>query len=364
MIGPLAVTLLPAPPPSRELLLAALLLAGCVLAGCALAGCVEAGADTERVAPRATTSASAPTPAPSASASAAPAPKPSIPDVLAAIPEDPPPPKIIRQTHYFVSNEHSPESFRLQAEGLGGIYLGVGAEQNYLFAGWARPDVLLLADFDQWVVDVHFIHGVLMRAASDAEAFVELWSKRQRDRAAELITRAVSDAEKRERILEMHRITQPGVYSKLLNQQVGYRGRNIPTWLTDRAQFAHVAGLHKKGHARALRGDFTGSQALQGIARAARQLKMPVRTIYLSNVEDYFHYSSGLGRNLLAQPVDERSTLLRTLAVDGTSYVYVAQRMKDFQRWLALPGINHRIDIFAATSIRHGPRGKSIGGPP
>ncbi len=284
--------------------------------------------------------------------------------MLAAIPEDPPPPQIIRETHYFVSNEHKPEAFRLHAEGRGGIYLGVGAEQNYLFAGWARPEVLLLADFDQWVVDVHFIHSVLMQDSPDPVTFVERWSKAQRGKARELLTRAVADAATRKRVLEMHNITQPGVYSKLINQQVGYRGRKIPTWLTDPEQYEHLAGLYRSGHARAVRGDFTGRKTLAGLAAAARALDLPVRTIYLSNVEDYFHYSSGLGQNLLAQPIDERSILLRTWAIDGTKYVYAAQSATDFHRWLALPGVDHRLDILTRTTIQRGPNGHFLGGPP
>lgn len=334
-----------------------------------VASCVEAGADTEVGAnteataglPEVATVRPAVAPVPSASVEPK---RPSIEEVLAAIPEDPPPAKIILGTHYFVSNEPKPEAFRSRAEGLGGIYVGVGAEQNYLFAGWARPKAVLLVDFDQWVVDVHVIHAVLLRDAPDPEAFVERWSRAQRDQARALIAKATPDRETRERILEIYDITRPGVYAKLFNQQVGFRGRGIPTWLTDRAQYEHVAGLYRAGHARALRGDFTGRRTLEGIANAARQLELPVRAIYLSNVEDYFHYSSGLGKNLLAQPTDERSLLLRTMAVHGTDYVYLSQRMSDFRGWLAVPGIDHRIDMLAATSIQRGPQGHYVGGPP
>ena len=336
------------------------------LASLLATSCVEADADVHASSLPAPAAHSSQVPAksaePPASPSSSPS-KPSIEQVLAALPEDPAPPKIIRQTHYFVSNEPRPEAFRLQAEGLGGIYIGVGAEQNYLFAGWARPKVMILADFDQWVVDVHFIHGVLMRDAPDPEAFVASWSRNQRERARELITKAAPNGEARQRLLDMFKITRSGVYSKLLNMRVGYRGRGVPMWLTEQAQYDHVANLYRNGHARALRGDFTGSRTLAGIAQAAKTLEIPVRAIYLSNVEDYFHYSSGLGRNLLAQPIDDRSVLLRTLA-SGEDYKYVAQRLVDFRSWLAVAGVDHRLDIFAGAPIQHGPRGKFIGGPP
>jgi hypothetical protein len=330
------------------------------------AACGDAGADVQEGAAsaRAPIATTAPAAVPAKAAPREEEPKrPTIAEVLAAIPEDPPPKKIIQETHYFVSNELTPESFRGQVKRRGGIYLGVGAEQNYLYAGWARAEVLIVADFDQWVVDVHFVHGLLMRHAPDPAAFVELWSAKQKERARELITAAVADPVARERILDLHRIAHRGVYAKLLHQRYGYRDRGIRTWLTSRKQYEHVAGLYERGHARALRGDFTGNLSLAGIAAAARQLELPVRTIYLSNVEDYFAYDGGLGRNLLAQPIDEQSILLRTWAVDKTNYMYVAQRTADFHRWLQRPGIHHRGDILSRTKVQERADGMFLGGP-
>jgi hypothetical protein len=61
-------------------------------------------------------------------------------------------------------------------------------------------------------------------------------------------------------------------------------------------------------------GDLHGEKTLLGIAAAARQVGVTMRTIYLSNVEQWFHYSLQFRRNLEAQPRDGRTLVLRTLA--------------------------------------------------
>ena len=78
--------------------------------------------------------------------------------VLRSVPEDPAPEGLFSDTHYLISNEDRPERFRGAVSDLGGLQLGVGTDQNYLFAGWARPQVLALIDFDQQVVDLHRVY--------------------------------------------------------------------------------------------------------------------------------------------------------------------------------------------------------------
>jgi hypothetical protein len=93
---------------------------------------------------------------------------------FAGLPEDPPPKEIVHGQHYWVSNEERPELFRedLEKSGGGGVYIGVGAEQNFVFAGWARPDVMILMDFDEAIPDLHRAFASVFLRASTKEAFV------------------------------------------------------------------------------------------------------------------------------------------------------------------------------------------------
>ena len=75
-----------------------------------------------------------------------------------AVVEDPPPPELVRDTHYIVSNESRQDLFKDSIAAHGGALLGVGSDQNYLLAGWSRPELLILFDFDQVVVNVHRVY--------------------------------------------------------------------------------------------------------------------------------------------------------------------------------------------------------------
>ncbi len=90
---------------------------------------------------------------------------------LSAIEADPAPDSVIQDTHYFVSNERHPHRFRKSLTDVGGMYVGVGAEQGYLFSSWAKPEVIIHADFDQMVVDVHTLYRIFLEASPDADAF-------------------------------------------------------------------------------------------------------------------------------------------------------------------------------------------------
>ena len=129
-----------------------------VLSACAASGPSPQGPVSRQPEPESTPevatppASAAPTPAqaPPADTNARKALGPEIAAKLSKIRFDPAPPATTRGRHYFTSNEHSPELFRQPVSGLGGIVTGVGAEQMYLLGGWARAEVLVLTDFDDW----------------------------------------------------------------------------------------------------------------------------------------------------------------------------------------------------------------------
>ena len=82
--------------------------------------------------------------------------------------------------HYTRSNETRHYLFKSPINEIGGIHVGVGAEQNYIFAGWSKPKVMILMDFDQWIVDLHRAYSVMFAKAETPDAFIELWQKKNR----------------------------------------------------------------------------------------------------------------------------------------------------------------------------------------
>ena len=64
----------------------------------------------------------------------------------------------------------------------------------------------------------------------------------------------------------------------------------VASFLTDNDQYRHVRKLWELDRVRPVRGDLTQDKALTDVAAFARAAKLPVRSIYLSNAEDYFSY--------------------------------------------------------------------------
>lgn len=270
---------------------------------------------------------------------------------LAAIPEDPPPPKLIKNTHYLISDEPGPERFREAIADRGGIYVGVGPEQSYFFASWSKAEVAVLVDFDQWVVDLHAAYQAYFRHAPDPEAFLSLWSAKGTAEARAVLDQAISSPQKRAGV-EAALVSRRFIHIRLRILQESFRSRKIPSFLTDQSHYDYLRQLLSTGRVVTIRGDLTGAKTMSGLARAAARIGLPIRTLYLSNVEGYFDYSSGLGQNILALPVDSQSLVLRTVLAryPNSVYYYVAQKAQDFNAWLRTGRIARLSDILAATA--------------
>lgn len=256
---------------------------------------------------------------------------------LRDIPIDPPPANLIQDQHFLVSDEHHPERFEDEMRDLGGLYIGVGPEQNYLYAAWARPEIIILLDFDQMVVDIHELYAIFILAADTPEELVKLWWKREKQKGVALIEQAVTDPERRAHLLKVYAGSQRPIYNRLNSLRIRYGAMKLATFLTDQGHFDFIKQMLQAGRVRAVRGDFTKDKAMNGVARAARKIGVPVRCIYLSNVEQYFDYDNGLRKNVEAQPSDDASKILRTVYKGETKYEryhYIVQADGDFRAWL------------------------------
>ena len=87
---------------------------------------------------------------------------------------DPKPDKLTRNSHYWVSDEKRHDLFREAIADKGGVFIGLGTDQNYLMAAWAKPEVLIPLDFDQMVVYLHYAFRVAFLNAKTPKQFIEL----------------------------------------------------------------------------------------------------------------------------------------------------------------------------------------------
>ena len=270
---------------------------------------------------------------------------PAASEILRSIVADPAPPALVLGSHYWVSNESAHDVWRETIGKLGGALAGVGTDQLYLLAGWQEPSLLLALDFDAEVVRVHELYGIAFAKAETPEAFLQLWRDVARDAGAwdELLDVPDNDDGFTQTMRHHQRtlkLAGESISARLGQVKRRYAGLGIPCFLTDAAQYAKVRTLWQEGRVVPLRGDLTATSAMLTAAEAMRKLGVPLRTLYLSNAEKYFDYGPNFRANIIAQPFDEKSLILRTRhsprmgAVEGDVYHYNTQTGANFIAWM------------------------------
>ena len=275
---------------------------------------------------------------------------------LAQIRPDPAPEKIVRNSHYWVSNEHNHDLWRSYIEGIGGALVGVGTDQNYLLAGWAKPQLLILMDFDEEISILHEIYEHLFTISDSSNAFITRWTKPYHEdtsqkltayftlRASEVLSDSSSArAQSRwvRRRVKTYRVTRALIYRRLKRTLKKYTALKIATFLDDQAQYDYIRSLWVQGRVIAIRGDLTADLTMLDIAKALKTIQLPLNILYLSNAEQYFGLTPEYRRNIIAQPWGEKSVALRTLGWRILGYVnekekyhYNVQLGPNFKEWL------------------------------
>jgi hypothetical protein len=256
---------------------------------------------------------------------------------LRAIPSDAPKDKLIFKQHFVISNELRPYLFYRAATPAprGGMLLGVGAEQNYLFASWYRSELVVVLDFDPWIVDLHGIYALVFRRAPSADEFLRLWSApARRELEAAIAAEPLADAE-RKRWLLVLRTSREKIEQRLRSIKREFPRARVQTFLTSGEQYQHLAALARARRLHALHGDFTGGRTLRELAAWARRARLPLSVLYLSNVEWYFDYAQGRYRqNILDFALAQPALVLQTSPVAKDRYAYVFQSGATYHEWL------------------------------
>lgn len=259
---------------------------------------------------------------------------------LRALVPDPAPRALVRDTHYWVCNEPRLELFEPHVRGLGRALVGVGSDQNYLLAGWARSELLVLTDFDAAIVDLHHVYGLAFEHAATPDAFLQMWSV-----AAQPALRALIEARAPDRETAARRIYALERGGQAVRRRLAWtidhmRAADVPTFLTDEAQYDHVRNLWLAGRVIPVRGDLTLPGTLRMAAAALHAAELPVRVFYPSNAEQYFPHERDYRLNVQALPADASSLVVRTLGsradygrADDT-YHYNVQPLLNLQAWL------------------------------
>lgn len=260
---------------------------------------------------------------------------------FASLPEDPKPDELIRNSHYWISNERNLQLWHEHVKELGGAYLGVGTDQNYMLAGWAQSDLVVVVDFDAAIADLHQVYGLFFDVAETYEDFYERWSPAREAEGLALIDERLADRPNVKNIRKAYKIARQLVWARLRIVRKAYGKTDIPTFVTDQAQYDHIRTLWRNGRVFALRGDFTANETMVALGKAMKDSGFSFNVIYLSNVEQYVDYTPEWRRNFIGLPVGEKAVVVRTLGWGGFGFVdeaekyhYNVQKAPQFLAWL------------------------------
>ncbi len=261
--------------------------------------------------------------------------------LLAALPADPAPKKLVLDSHYAVSNENQLWLWHDTLVDRHGVFVGVGCDQNYLMAGWSKPDVLVLMDFDQVVVDVHHVYRSLFMAAKDPAEFMALWKKKKE--VHDLLEKDITDKTELKRARSAYDTFGTEVAYRLKVLHDTFKAQKMSTFLDDQTQYQYVVDLYKTNRVFSVRGDLTADLTVKAIGSAAHTMGLPVRVLYLSNAETYWPFGKGYKENVASLPFDEKSIVIRTIGLGSNKNVdpfhYITQDAGNFLLWLKQPWI-------------------------
>lgn len=271
----------------------------------------------------------------------------------------------------FVSNE---DGFQIVIPELkkktkpGGVYLGVGPDQNFTYIIAIQPRIAFIFDIRRQNMMQHLMYKALLEMAADRAEFASLLFSRKRPEGLtaksspeELFTAfdaAAADP-------ELHRANLKAVLEKLkkghgfklssedeqsieyvfnafyeAGPQITYssnsfRGgrRRMPnyeelmmvddgtglnrSYMANDVNFQYLRGLEQKNLIVPLAGDFAGDKAIRTVGEYLKEHGATVTAFYLSNVEQYLFQDNDNWKKFYANvgtlPLDSTSTFIRSV---------------------------------------------------
>jgi hypothetical protein len=255
----------------------------------------------------------------------------------------------------------------------GGVYLGVGPEQNFTYIAATRPRLVFIIDIRRGNLHEHLLYKALMEmSATRAEFLSRLFSRprpaglgpattvEQLFAAYEAVAptperyrdnfQAVTHWLTKQRALPLSAADLDGldyVYKTAFYREgpeLGYaltgagRMGQVPSYaqlmaMTDDAgvqwsylsseeRFAFLKGLHANNLIVPVVGNFGGPTALRAVGAYVRSLGVSVSTFYLSNVEQYLQRDglwAAFCGNVASMPLTASSTFIRSRRGPSTS---------------------------------------------
>jgi hypothetical protein len=252
----------------------------------------------------------------------------------------------------------------------GGVYLGVGPEQNFTYIAAMQPKLAFIVDIRRDMMLEHLMYKAVFEMSADRADFISnLFSRK---RPADLMANAPVDilfrafvsvpADRKladenlkaiiARLKTTHHFSldegdeirirsiyltffeegvatfrssfgSPGYWS--LMTRIDGSGKNW-SYLVSKENYDRVRAMHQKNLIVPLVGDFAGPKTIQAVGKYVREHEALVNVFYVSNVEDYIadRWSTWV-KNVASLPTDKSSMLMRWRICGWTSVDSVAE---------------------------------------
>src|SRR4030095_9447113 len=260
----------------------------------------------------------------------------------------------------FMSNEVTFQTILpnlLKVVSPGGVYLGVGPEQNFTYISAVRPKIAFIVDIRRENMLEMLMYKALFETSPNRGEFISrLFSRRLASSVAPQASvdsvfgalRGSADPQFfsqnvqniKDRLLKTHgfpltardlqtidysynRFYRGGPDASLTSVGTSYRSLmrytdsqgNNRNFLAAESNFQFVQDMHRKNLIVPIVGDFTGPRALRSVGGYLKDHNAEVMTFYVSNVEEYITWPAtrwaAYCRNLTALPVGASSTFIR-----------------------------------------------------
>jgi hypothetical protein len=246
----------------------------------------------------------------------------------------------------------------------GGVYLGVGPDQNFTYIAATRPRIAFIIDIRRQNMLLHLMYKAIIEQSSDRAEFVSLLFSRPKPRGLnssaglEALFAAFNASEPSEalfarnlkavtnRLVSHHNFRLSGMdlerieyvyrafytagpdlrysfprgpsfagfptYAELMMESDG--GGVKRSYLASEENFRALRELERNNLIVPIVGDFGGTKALRAVGEYLREHSATVTLFYTSNVEQYLFQGDGWRQffgNVAALPLDGTSTFIR-----------------------------------------------------
>jgi hypothetical protein len=250
----------------------------------------------------------------------------------------------------------------------GGIFIGVGPEQNFTYVAAFRPDIAFIVDIRRQNMLEHLLYKALFEISTDRADFVSKLFSRKRpaglpdsvtpttlfqaydnapadsglfektlaavyDRLSKVHGIQLSDADTRgiEKLLTVffqggplmdYRFNSPAVPTNIASANYGQlmdkTDRDGKRWsyLATETNFQLVREYQMSNRIIPLVGDFAGPKTIRAVAEYAKELQAIVSVFYASNVDEYLYRDRTQDRffsSLASLPIDKSSVMIRVV---------------------------------------------------